>query len=185
MWPVPTKLEAQHLRGCELLESRDVMLESLPKNSVCAEVGIDKSEFSAKILQATHPSKLHLIDYSPWSIQNAKKKFVQEVAQGTIETHLGDSGKLLQSFPNEYFDWVYIDGDHSYEGAKRDLEATLQKLKPAGLIALNDYIYFGSIDLVKYGVIEAVNEFCITHGFKLVFFALHSRMHNDVVLQRI
>jgi phospholipid N-methyltransferase len=185
LWPPTSRLDAKHVRDCRLFENRDAMLEYLPRESVCAEVGIDQGIFSEKILRITFPTKLHLIDISPSFIQNAKLKFARQVEQETVETHVGDSASLLETFPDEYFDWVYIDGDHTYRGAKRDLEAALPKLKPKGLLVLNDYIFFAASELAKYGVVEAVNEFCVVHNFKFVYLALQERMFNDVVLGRI
>jgi SAM-dependent methyltransferase len=179
LWPAAAPLETRHLENCKVLASREKMLELLPKGSVCAELGIFRCEFSEKILSLTEPRKLHLIDISPRSVELAKQKFRWDAE---VETHLGDSAETLLGLPEE-FDWIYIDGDHSYSGAKRDLEAARRKLKAGGLICCNDYIFFGTSDLVKYGVVEAVNEFCLQSNFELVYFALQGRMYCDVVLR--
>lgn len=36
-------------------------------------------------------------------------------------------------------DMVFIDGDHSYEGCKGDIDAWLPNLKPGGILAIHDY----------------------------------------------
>jgi len=183
MWPPAKPLQDEHLRNCRLIANRDAMLELMPKHANCAEIGIWKCEYSAKILKITEPETLHLIDIDPRSTRLAHEKFSQEIARGEVIVHLGNSPEVIASMPAAYFDWIYVDGDHSYEGVKQDLEAARLTLKPEGLLVLNDYIYFESSGFSKYGVVEAVNEFCIDHDFELVYFALHGRMYNDVVLR--
>jgi hypothetical protein len=62
------------------------------------------------------------------------------------------------------FDWIYVDGDHSYEGCLIDLENCLKVLKKNGIIFGDDY---GN----KPGVVKAVDEFITKHNFKLEVFA--------------
>lgn len=184
-WPPAKKLSHIHIKNCKLFEDRVRILDEIPANGICAEIGIWKCDFSKQILERIRPARLHLIDIDPKSIEIAETVFKKEIETGTVDVHFQDSSAMLHSMPDQTFDWIYIDGDHSYEGAKRDLKAAHQKIKPNGLITLNDYIFFGSSDLTKYGVMEATNEFCIEHNYELIHLALHGRSYNDVTLRRI
>lgn len=55
-----------------------------------------------------------------------------------------------------FFDFVFIDGDHSYEGCKRDIEAWYQRVKAGGLLCGHDYAHH---EFPGFGVTEAVDEF--------------------------
>jgi len=49
-----------------------------------------------------------------------------------------DSANLADIFKGRKFDFIYIDGDHYYEPAKRDYQQALTLLAPGGLIGFHD-----------------------------------------------
>ena len=70
------------------------------------------------------------------------------------------SVEASDQFPNQYFDFVYIDAAHTYDEVKRDLNAWYPKVKDGGIISGHDYfpdkrIWRGD----PCGVYQAVNEF--------------------------
>jgi predicted O-methyltransferase YrrM len=42
-------------------------------------------------------------------------------------------------FPNGYFDFIYIDADHSYNGVREDIKVWTPLVKEGGLIGGHDY----------------------------------------------
>ena len=68
----------------------------------------------------------------------------------------GYSQDFVNSFEDKSLDYIFIDGDHSYEGALRDCELFFPKIKNGGIFAGHDW----SFD----GVQKAVNEFKDRNG---------------------
>lgn len=69
------------------------------------------------------------------------------------------SGKAAKTvLKNEQFDFVYIDGNHSYDFVTEDLCLYYDLVKPGGWIGGHDYI-FGQNDVIK-----AVQEFAVRIG---------------------
>ena len=63
-------------------------------------------------------------------------------------------------------DWVYIDGNHNEPFISNDLKLALQKVKPNGLIAGDDY-YWGNDNGVP--IKHAVNKLVEELGDKATF----------------
>jgi SAM-dependent methyltransferase len=137
---------------------RRTVLATLPKHGVCVEIGIWKGEFSQRILNEARPRELHLID--PWKFtpiypkrwyggarakdQNDMDAIWQSVifrfaAHPEVRIHRSTSISPVALFPDRYFDWIYIDGDHSYQAVLDDMQAWHRKVKPGGFLCLDDY----------------------------------------------
>lgn len=154
--------------------NRRRVLRSMPKNGVCAEIGVWKGDGASSILHNTAPRKLFLID--PWAHQPERARsrygradveamdeiyrgvlarFDSEIRQGRVEVLRGRSDEVWDKFEESALDWVWLDGDHAYDAVKRDLDALTHVVKPGGFIAGDDYMYGWWGD----SVIRAVDEF--------------------------
>lgn len=162
----------------KVFETREDLLKSLDSNLIICEIGVFKGEFSKFILDNLSPKELHLIDIFEGTVGSGDKDgnnvvFVnlnEELVRITTEfkpfenvkIHKGFSGQILNQFDDEYFDLIYIDGDHSYFGVKNDINLSYQKTKPNGFICGHDYVS-PRFD----GVVRAVNEFCTEKNLKI------------------
>lgn len=176
-------LQQIHLENCKLIYSREALLRYLPQNSVVAEVGTQTGYFARKIIDITQPSELHTIDIN-WSIFE-KEKFLTDIETNILHIYEGDSVEVLSRFPNEYFDWIYIDADHSYEGVYRDIQCAAKKVKSNGILVFNDYTVWSPLEAQPYGIMRAVNEFCINQGWEFIFFALATSGYHDIAIRKI
>jgi hypothetical protein len=107
------------------------------------------------------------------------------VGSGIVELHEGSSAEILSTFPDRFFDWLYVDGDHSFAGVIKDIAQAMRVVKPQGLIVFNDYVKYSPVELAQYGVMEAVNDLCLTQDFEMVGHALHGLGYFDVAIRKI
>jgi Methyltransferase domain len=133
-----------------------LVVELFPRGSVGAEIGVWKGDFSRLILRRVRPTELHLIDpwahadeeYSASLYGRASQDEMDAIYGSVVASFGGDPGVLIhremslaavQRFDDAHFDWVYIDGDHTYEGARADLMAWTSKVKAGGVVMCDDY----------------------------------------------
>ena len=172
-----TAVPAELLADCRLCASRHELVTKLPRHARVAEVGTYRGDFAQHILAACDPSGLHLIDIDLSLLDPA-------VAQDRrVSVHQGLSQQMLAQFPDDHFDWIYIDGDHSYEGASGDARVAAIKVKPGGYLVFNDFAHADPY-LGVYGVHRAVVEFAVTRGWKFIWWAYEPNGLYDVALQR-
>jgi len=160
-------------------------LNFIQPDSVCAEIGVWKGQFSKEILKRK-PGKLYLID--PWkSITDIPERWhaaPQEEMDGIYEEVVKDfdsrdeveiirkfSADAVSGIEDNSLDWIYIDGNHSYEFVKQDLELWWPKLKHGGCICGDDYQEGKyQIEVLEFGVIKAVDEFTENNSNEIKFF---------------
>jgi predicted O-methyltransferase YrrM len=177
-------LRSRHIQNCKIVPDRGELLKTyLPKHGVVAELGTDKGDFAKMILRLSLPAELHIVDKSLANFR--RDAFASAMSQGTVTLHESDSVEALRTFRDGYFDWIYVDADHSYAGVKRDIDEAKKKVKRDGLLVFNDYIFWSHREFMPYGVVQSVNEFCLAEDWELVYLALHPEMYNDVVLRKL
>ena len=68
----------------------------------------------------------------------------------------GDSAAVLSELRStgEFFDFIFIDGNHKYEATKIDYENSLRLLNPGGFIAFHNCSTGGSPDWEGYNVVD-------------------------------
>jgi SAM-dependent methyltransferase len=179
----PPLLSRIHLQNSRLVPRRKDILALMPKGGVCAEIGTQTGNFAKQILLSMQPAKLHIYDIDFMAFDHPY--FQQAIRQGVVELHQGDSASSLAKMPDRHFDFIYVDGDHAYEGAVRDLEQAERTIKADGWIVCNDYTIYSPLEKAKYGVYRAVNEFCWKHGFEIIYLGLHQWSYHDVALRRM
>ena len=183
--------EDRHVQNLVSLKDREELLRRLPKNGTIAEIGVYKGDFSEKILSICQPKKFLLID--AWhQVQDhdaiydeVKKRFGSAIDTKQVELIREFSFAAIHSCPDQYFDWVYLDTDHSLKVTQRELEELRPKMKPDGIIAGHDYILGNWNGGFRYGVIEAVREFCLKYNWEMIFLTHELDVHPSFAIRAI
>jgi hypothetical protein len=73
---------------------------------------------------------------------------------------VGRSEDVLPTLGDRQYDFIFIDGDHGYEGVAHDVKQALRLLKPGGAIALHDYNpeLEERVGADKFGIVKATKE---------------------------
>jgi hypothetical protein len=156
------------------------MIFSFPANAIVAEIGVFKGDFARLIQEIRSPKELYLIDlwesqegeYSKDVSNNAPlNQYYENVCNQFKVAAICDQFLIIftegvSMFPDNYFDWIYLDADHSYASVKRDLNAWFPKIKNGGIFSGHDYVARRPWPDVKY----ILEEFMIDNNLELFCF---------------
>jgi len=129
------------------------------QNLIGIEIGVLHGDNAYSIMTNLYMRKLYLIDPFKSTAQQLnvfKDKVIFIVKKSE------DAG---DDVPNS-IDFVYIDGDHSYDGVKKDIDLYYPKVKSGGIIGGHDFRADES------GVAKAVLEFVDKNNLKLQGFKM-------------
>jgi hypothetical protein len=143
-------------------DKRAYILEQLDKQSKIAEVGVWKGDFSRQIWSISNPNLLVLVD--SWNFDekvrgcapqvigeeplnqiffDQAKKDTYDKFQNIQNVHILDlnSFEASHNYEDNFFDYIYIDAEHTYEAVTKDLEVWYPKLKKNGILFGDDYYW--------------------------------------------
>lgn len=149
--------------------NRNQLIKSLNLSGVGIEIGVQQGWYSDIILQN---SNLYMYLLDSWryfdnyndaaNIDNEKQLLRMAMTISLLRKHEGrhtvirDTSKRgSKLFADEFFDFVYIDANHSYESVYEDLECWYPKVKKGGIFAGHDYLDRPPV----FGVKSAVDKF--------------------------
>ena len=165
-------LDDKYLKNAKLVSSREKLLEYCEPDKVWAEVGVAEGYFSDKILKICKPRKLYMVEYGDEYVKRLEQRFHAEIENGRVVILKGDSCDKLSELADDELDYVFLDATHDYEHPSRELMICKHKVKDQGMIMGHDYTRFSMWEASQYGVVEAVNEFCINNGYGFAYLSM-------------
>lgn len=133
-----------------------------PPGAVLVEIGSYLGASSCFLAAAARKrgGKLHCIDtWDNKGMSEGKRDTWEEFSRNTgrfadeIITHRGKSTEISKIF-NHQIDLLFIDGDHSYEMCKSDIEAWTPYLKKGGILIMHDYTWAEGVNRVVNEIIR-------------------------------
>jgi predicted O-methyltransferase YrrM len=137
----------------DLVNGLKDLISDLPKGITMIEIGCYQGESTEIFMESGKVKKLYAVDtWSGPKFVEAEKVFDERLKGKKVVKMKGSIIDAFDKLP--MVDFIYIDGNHSYDWVKLDIEFSLPKLKPGGIIAGHDYM----LPAYRLKVVKAVHE---------------------------
>lgn len=143
---------------------------------IAAEIGVAEGRLSKNLLD-WGIEKLYLIDIwekvpfikgcaafeQEWHNNNFKQ-VIEKIKghEGKVVLLKGFSYKMAEQIPDNSLGLAYIDGDHTYEGSRADIDSFYPKLVQGGIMAFHDAAN------PSYGIRDAMYDFTKGVGINML-----------------
>lgn len=150
------------------------------KFSKGVEVGVQNANYSKVLCDAIPTMEFYAID--PWPLYDGLPNLGYDNSVQKLKSYehctviRKKSMDAVQDFPDEYFDFVYVDGDHEFASATNDISEWIKKIRIGGIIAGHDYRPYYPKSFIH--VYQVVNAF--TNGYDI-----HPWFITDYVAERV
>jgi len=154
------------------------MLSEIECSKMC-EIGV-RYGYSAISFLTAHPIAEYMgIDWisgEHGGVQEDTFRYVypmlaKEFPEAVISLVHANTQEMV-SLPTNEFDFIHIDGDHTYEGAGWDMRIAWESLKHGGMMLIDDYKALKEIQ-------HAVNDFIISRGDQIKQYNLVDTFRGD------
>lgn len=135
------------------------------------EIGVMKGNYSLEILQRM--PNVHLTCIDPWGTYSGRSITAEQqeknyvITQERLKPYV-DVGRatilkkysmdVVKDFEDESLDFIFIDGDHTFDFICLDLIFWVPKVRSGGMVAIHDYLA-----MRRGGVIKAIDGYTDCH----------------------
>ena len=117
------------------------------------EIGVFEGETSVKMIEALPQGGYYAgIDI------NDHRKHKLERSGVAVDFILGESIKVIKGMPREHFDFIFVDGDHSWANILPEFKEIERVIAKGGVIAYHDTLHIPDVaELMRYVIQDSYN----------------------------
>ena len=104
-----------------------------------------------------------------WKKEDPDKHFAKIGINDYITTYVMTTEEYAKKFPKKRYQYIYIDGDHSYEGIKLDYHLFWPRLDQSYFMSFHDVVAHGYLDKGLFGIWKFWKEIGDKHAIIFPF----------------